>query len=238
MRKFWVLLIFMIFCDLAVQSQEAFYKVRQTDTPLKIDGVWDKTQWKLVPEILIANVMGKMPEYKPVVRAKIQYDRSNIYVIFKVKDKFVSSLVQESNGPVSRDACVEFFFSPVVNAPLNYFNLETNAGGTKLMSYHGEVIKRVVKADLEEVVLAHSLPNVISPPIMKEVEWIIEYRIPFSLLKKYTQIAMPNKGVRWRANLYKTASTGLNPHYITWSVVENYKPNFHLPACFGVLEFE
>ncbi len=238
MRKCWILLILLNLHVLSVQSQEAYYKVMHTGTPVKIDGVWDKAQWASVPEISVKNFMGKIPEYKPDVQIKIQYDESNIFVIFKVRDKFISSLVQEPNGPVSRDACVEFFFSPEVNTPLNYFNFETNAGGTKLMSYHGEITKRVEVVDLEEIVLAHSLPDVISPPIMKETEWTLEYRIPFALLTKYGQVTTPQKGVRWRANFYKTASTGLNPHYITWSVVENHKPNFHLPAYFGVLEFE
>lgn len=236
--KYGVLIIVLSSLVLPVKSQQVTYKVARTNQAINIDGNWDKEQWLFVPALEITNFMGGIPAFKPVTHVKLLYDEANLYVIFQVRDRYVSSLVQKPNGPVSRDACVEFFFSPDENTPLNYFNLETNAGGTKLMSYHGEITKPLTEIDLKGIELAHSLPDVISSPIMDSVVWTLEYRVPFSVLRKYGTITKPEPGVFWKANFFKTASTGQNPHYITWSEVINPRPNFHLPAFFGTLFFE
>lgn len=223
---------------LPARSQQMIYKVMHTNQVVNIDGNWDKGQWQSVPALEITKFMGEIPAFKPVTHVKLLYDEAHLFVIFQVRDRYVSSLVQKPNGPVSQDACVEFFFSPDENTPLNYFNLETNAGGTKLMSYHGDITKALSENDLNAIELAHSLPNVIPSPITDSVVWTLEYKIPFSVLRKYAEITKPKSGVFWKANFFKTASTGQNPHYITWSEVINPRPNFHLPAFFGTLFFE
>lgn len=162
-------------------------------------------------------------------------------MIFLVKDRFVLSVVQQFNGPVSTDACVEFFFAPDTSAPRHYFNLEINAGGTSLMAYHIYPEKKYPLLTVEEqlkIKIAHSLPAHIDPEIREDVTWTIEYRLPLSILKKYGSVILPKHGVEWRANFYKTASKGSNPHWITWAKVENDKPNFHLPQFFGKLLFQ
>jgi hypothetical protein len=88
------------------------YKVSKLKGSLKINGEWNKAQWKNIETIKIENYMGIIPPFKPTVEAKMMYDNDNVYVIFRVKDKFVRSLVQEYNGNVSGDSCVEFFFAP------------------------------------------------------------------------------------------------------------------------------
>ena len=80
--------------------------------------------------------MGEIPKFYPVVRAKMMYDRDNLYVIFRVEDRYVRCVTREFNGPVWDDSCVELFFSPDSGAPSKYFNLEINCGGTPLMYYN------------------------------------------------------------------------------------------------------
>ena len=58
------------------------------------------------------------------------------------------------------------------------------------------------------------------------------------MLEKYSVITHPKSGVVWKANFYKIAENSTNPHYITWSVVENDKPDFHKPEFFGKIIFE
>jgi hypothetical protein len=82
------------------------------------------------------------------------------------------------------------------------------------------------------------LPKVVDPEIKDSITWTIEYRIPLSMLEKFSEVTRPKPGVVWKANFYKTASQSSNPHYITWSVVDNPVPNFHLPQFFGTLEFK
>lgn len=219
------------------------YKVTKLKGPIKIDGNWDKRQWKNAGIVKVDKYMGVIPKFKPTVEAKMMYDESNVYVIFRVKDRYVRSVVQEYNGNVSGDSCVEFFFSPDSAFPLRYFNLEINAGGTPLIFYIADPYPSIsfVKleaSEIKEIEIAHSLPSKVDPEISEPVTWTIEYRIPLSMLTKFSKVTNPAPGVVWKANFYKTGSRTSNPNYITWNFVDNPKPNFHLPQFFGTLIFQ
>ena len=208
---------------------------------MKIDGNWNKVAWKNIETIKIETYMGTVSPFKPTVEAKMIYDTDNVYVIFRVKDRFVKSTVTEYNGNVSGDSCVEFFFAPNSDAPLKYFNLEINAGGTPLIYYISKPWTEFVKLEapeIKQIEIAHSLPSVVDPEITEPVTWTIEYRIPLSMLKKFSNVTNPAPGVIWNANFYKTGSRTSNPNYLTWNFVDNPKPNFHLPQFFGVLKFQ
>ena len=97
------------------------YSVSKLKKPMKIDGNWNKVAWKNIETIKIETYMGTVSPFKPTVEAKMIYDTDNVYVIFRVKDRFVKSTVTEYNGNVSGDSCVEFFFAPNSDAPLKYF---------------------------------------------------------------------------------------------------------------------
>jgi hypothetical protein len=151
--------------------------------------------------------MGDIPKFTPKVEARMGYDRENVYVIFRVQDRYVKSVVQEYNGNVSGDSCVEFFFAPDPAKPLCYFNLEINAGGTPLIFYITKPMSGLTRLPPEEISrieIAHSLPRVVDPEITDPVTWTIEARIPFSILEKYTPVARPAAGVQWKANFYKS----------------------------------
>ncbi len=222
----------------AVDLKESVYKVKKLKGNIQIDANWNKSPWRKVKPIDIRNLMGKTPAFIPEAQAKMMYDNDNLYVIFKVNDRFIRVVADKINGPVWRDSAVEFFFSPDINEPLKYFNLETNAGGTPLLHYNGGKRGRhVEEQDIKEIEIAHSLPKLVDPEITEPREWTIEYRIPIAMLRKYAQVTQPAKGVEWRANFYKIAENTSNVHFMTWSVVKNDKPNFHLPQFFGVLKF-
>lgn len=219
----------------------ATYKVVMTKKPVKIDANWDKPAWKKVKPADITNYMGAIPGFKPEAQVKMMYDKDNIYLIFRVKDRNVRCITNKINGPVWQDSAVEFFFAPDSELPLLYFNLETNCGGTPLLHYNvipRKESKRLTEEEIGQIEIAHSLPEIIDPEIKEPVTWTLEYRIPILLLEKYATVTHPGKGVVWRANFYKIAENSTNPHYITWSKIENQKPNFHLPQFFGTLKFD
>jgi hypothetical protein len=217
------------------------YNVVRLKQAMSIDGKWDKPQWQKVQEIDINNYMGSIPKFRPDVKAKMMYDDENIYVIFQVKDQFVRCLTKEFNGPVWQDSACEFFFSPDSVFPDKYFNLEMNCGGTPLMHYNlvpRKESKRLDIEDIKQIEVAHTLPQIIDPEMNNPVTWTLEYRIPFGMLEKYSGVTHPKKGVEWKANFYKIAENSSNPHYITWSFIDNPKPDFHKPQFFGKLKFE
>jgi hypothetical protein len=229
------------FSSETTMKKESVYNVARLNQPMKIDAVWDKPQWKNIKPVDITNYMGDIPAFKPEAQAKMMYDNEYIYVIFHVKDRYVRCLTKEINGPVWEDGAVEFFFAPDSKLPLLYFNLETNCGGTPLMHFNivpREKSKQLEKDDIKKIEIAHSLPQIIDPEMKDPVTWTLEYKIPLSMLEKYSSVTHPKKGVEWKANFYKIAENNSNHHYITWSVIENDKPDFHKPQFFGKLIFE
>jgi hypothetical protein len=99
-------------------------------------------------------------------------------------------------------------------------------------------IRMLDPADIKMIEIAHSLQQIIDPEISDQVTWIIEYRIPLALPEKYSMVTHPEPGVEWRANFYKIAENNSNPHYMTWAIVNNPVPDFHLPHFFGLLKFQ
>jgi hypothetical protein len=238
MRRFIVLLSLVCVCSI-VHAQQT-YTVSALHKKMSIDGRWDKPEWNQVPALTIENRMGDEPRFRPLTEAKVRYDDAHVYVIFRVRDRYVKSTVTNFNGNVSGDSCVEFFFAPNSNEPLQYFNLEVNAGGTPLLFFIAKPWEKFVKlpdSAIGQIEIAHSLPAVVDPEITDDVTWTIEYRIPLAMLKAFTSVTMPAKGVTWRANFYKTGSETSNPHFYTWSPVSNPVPNFHLPEYFGKITF-
>jgi hypothetical protein len=186
--------------------------------------------------------MGDVPAFHPKVQAKMVYDKDNLYVIFRVEDKYVKSITDRNNGPVYRDSAVEFFFSSDVENPNLYFNIESNCGG-KVLFHHNNptdrsLNKRLTDEDIARLEIAHSMPAIVDPEITGEVTWTIEYKVPIALLQKYSPVTTPAKGVEWRANFYKIAEITSNPHYITWSKIDRPRPNFHVPENFGRIIFK
>ena len=234
-----ILVLICSFSGSEIGREPAEYSVRKLKRPMIIDADWDKAQWKKIKEISISNFMGDIPAFRPVVKAKMMYDQENLYLIYKVDDRHVRVQNDKFNSSVSSDACVEFFFSPDRDWPLRYFNVEINAGGTALMAFHTDGKRtNMLEEDFKNVQIAHTLPRKLDQEISEPVTWFLEFKLPLTLLKKYTNITQPEKGVKWKANFYKTSSKSTNPHYLTWSIVHNPKPQFHLPQYFGTLIFK
>ena len=91
---------------------------------------------------------------------------------------------------------------------------------------------------LSQIKIAHSLPKSIDPEIADPVTWTLEYRLPLAILGDYRAVQKPAPGVVWRANFFKCADQTSHPHWLTWSLVDKPRPDFHVPKFFGVLKFE
>lgn len=235
---------FLLICTASAQekpAKEAVYMVARLKKPMAIDANWDKKEWKNVTPLDITLIMGDNPKFKPATQVKMMYDDENIYVIFHVRDQFVSIMERQLNGPVHLDAAVEFFLSPDEQFPGKYINLETNGGGVPHFAFHEAQGTRGVNfkpEDLQKIPIATSLPKVVEKEITGPVTWTLEYRIPLEVLRSYTTVTQPKPGVTWKGNFYKTATNTSNPHWITWAFVDLPTPSFHQPGFFGILKFE
>ena len=217
------------------------YHVKRRTETITMDAQWDKPQWAPVDAIEIGHVLGESPVFIPEVRAKMQYDDRNLYVIFRVADRHVRAVAEDTHGPVYEDSCVELFFSPCPPDLLPYFNLEVNCGGTPLMHCNAVPRQTYTALDLNDMAridIAHSLPRIVDPEITSPATWTIEYRLPLDLLEKYAHCTPPRPGVTWRANLFKCGDKTSNPHWLTWSRISNNKLDFHQPEFFGHITFD
>jgi len=102
----------------------------------------------------------------------------------------------------------------------------------------GSKDEKLTAEDFASIVTASSLKGPIDPEISKPTTWTLEYKIPLSLLEKFTKIERPKPGITWRANMYKCADDTSHPHWLTWSPVHNPDPQFHMPKFFGIFAFE
>jgi hypothetical protein len=217
------------------------YLVKQASETPSFSSEWENKDWKNISSVTLKNYMGDKPLHFPETRVKLQYDNDNVYVIFKVLDKYVKAVEKDINGKICLDSCVEFFFSPGPDTDRGYFNFEANCNGVFLFEYHtdrGKINDFVKPEDYKRIKIVHSLERNVEQEISEPVEWSVEYSIPISVLNKYMKVEKPAPGVNWRANFYKCADKTSHPHWLTWAPVNYPKPKFHLPEYFGWIEFE
>ncbi len=242
--KYLSMLFALLIVSLAACEQTekgSTYKVARTEIRPQIDAIWDKKPWTGIEPLQLDHFMGEEPDHFPITQAKIAFDSEAIYVIFKVLDRYVKAVAQKNQGPVWKDSCVEFFFSPENSTEKGYFNLEMNCGGTMLFHHQMEprTNQNPISDELiQQIDVAHTLPSIVDPEIEGDTTWIVEYRIPFAILGDYHTFTIPQSGTLWRANLYKCADETSHPHWLTWAPVDVPHPDFHRPEFFGVLEFE
>jgi hypothetical protein len=216
------------------------YRVPLTDSDAPTDSGWNGDAWRGVLALSLDSFMGEMPTHRPLVQARLRAGPETLSVIFRVEDRWVRAVVQDYQGPVWTDSCVEFFFTPGPDLAEGYFNIEVNCGGAVLFQHQqardrDRVIVR--EEDGARLSVSHSLPRRVDPEITAPVTWTVEYHVPYAVLAGYAPVARPAPGVVWRANLYKCGDATSHPHWLTWSPVDWPTPDFHRRESFGTLLF-
>jgi hypothetical protein len=198
-------------------------------------------KWYYVNSLYLNNYMGAQPNHFPIVAVKVAYSENALYVKFNVYDQFIKCVNSSYQSDVWKDSCVEFFFVPSLLVENGYFNLEMNCGGNALFHFQkkrGINEIQIEAKDFNEIELFHSLPKYFEAEITKKTEWILSYKIPFRILKKYYEFEVPTRGDKWLINFYKCADETSHPHWLTWSFVDKKFPDFHIPEYFGELQFD
>jgi hypothetical protein len=216
------------------------YKVRQSDKRMAIDGAWLKQCWEKTSALSIEKKCAYEGK-KPDTKVKLLYDEESLYVIFNVSNDFVRARETRNQEPVCVDSCVEFFFIPADENTGGYFNLEVNCIGTMLFHFQSLPRQNTVSIpaeNLDKIEIAASLGCKPVDSNGKMVNWSIEYRLPFEILKGYRSFQMPAPGVIWRVNFYKCGDETTKPHWLSWVPVETQEPNFHRPDSFDRIIFE
>lgn len=178
------------------------------------------------------------PEFRSPAQARFAIGHSGdaLFIKFLLAEKDVRATYRQSNEPVYRDSCVEFFLA--VGDSQAYYNLEFNCIGTCLMGYGTQ--------DLSE---RHFLPAALIDKIRRRarlqagdngtgglIAWELTLAIPADVFC-YHQLPTL-QGLKGSANFYKCGDDLPEPHFLAWNEIRSEAPNFHLPAYFGRIVFQ
>ena len=170
--------------------------------------------------------------YKPKVNFTMAHTEGFIFLKFYVSEKAIRAVNTDSNGAVYEDSCVEFF---VNFDEKGYYNIECNCIGTMLMGFGPERNnrERLPAEVIRKIQFQATLNNNTKDKI---IDWTMTLAVPLSVFIYHPSLSLSGK--TGRANFYKCGDKLPEPHYLTWSTIEFAKPNFHLPAFFGKVNFE
>ncbi len=169
------------------------------------------------------------------VKFNIGYNSDFIFLRFDVREYETCAFYTESNDPVYEDSCVEFFISFDQE---HYYNFEFNCIGTILGGYgKGKQARtKIDEAVLRNIITLPSLGRNKIKILDRSINWTLDIAIPMKAFV-YTEIVSLHDN-KASANFYKCGDNLPNPHYLSWSPIENDSPNFHLSEFFGELIFE
>lgn len=218
------------------------YNIRRTDVAPPPVPEWNSTPWSCAETLEVSHFRPESSTHRPRTSARLLYDVKGIHGMFHVQDQFVRSTRTNYFDEVWKDACVEFFAQPKPDK--GYFNFEFNCGGAFLCCYITNPerapggFKEFVKVPFEigkRIEVKSTLPKVVNPEITSPVEWALQFFIPFSVFEEFVGRVHPPQGQTWKGNFFKCSEENSHPHWASWSPVDAF--NFHLPRCFGTLQF-
>lgn len=195
----------------------------------------------------IANALDKMeahtiaitpwPEfgYKPDVSFKIAYSEDCIFLKYFVTEQEVRIVYQQPNDPVYKDSCVEFFMS--FGGEKAYYNFEFNAIGTCLAAFGEDRHNRKsLPVPAIEQIQSGTLLQTFYQDGQRMISWNITIKIPGVVFRNRHLTSLKN--LQCFGNFYKCGDDLKKPHYLSWNSITAPKPDFHLSAYFGSIQFD
>ena len=129
---------------------------------------------------------------------------------------------------VYEDSCMECFFH--FERGGKYINCEMNSNGTALIAVGPDRFDRT------------RIDTFITPPTVKAVKeadkWSVEVYFPLTDIRTVLGDVSLEKGTKFFANFYKCGNKTEIPHFVTWSLIDMPKPDFHQSKYFGELVIE
>lgn len=187
---------------------------------------------------LVATPLKEVPwadfPYRPSVQFRIAHTAVGILLLYDVQEKHVKSVYRNTNEPVYKDSCVEFFLS---FDGVNYYNMEFNCLGTGLIGY-GPAVKSARKRLAVETIEQVKTYGRIFPDTLEsgDTAWQLLLHIPLAVFEAHSINSLT--GLQCTGNFYKCGDDLPGPHYVAWNPINHPTPNFHLPQHFGTLRFQ
>ena len=219
------------------------YTVRKTSVAPPLDLNWVNPIWRAAETLEVKNFRPESSGHRPQTLARLLHDMCGIHGLFLVHDRYVRCTRTEYGTEVWKDACVEFFAEP--KSGLGYFNFEFNCGGAFVCNHIVDPTRtpggfkrstRMPPDVANAISVRASMTRMTEPETPEPISWLLQFFIPFAVLEKFVGPLGDVSGQTWRGNFFKCAEDNSHPHWAAWSPVDEF--NFHLPRCFGAIQFK
>jgi hypothetical protein len=169
--------------------------------------------------------------YKPDVTYELGVDDMGFHMYIKAKERNPRRVETEHQKMICEDSCVEWFANFMPEACDRYFNFEMNANGATYAAFRKDryEYQMLTEEDIKEMQIRTEI---------REEDWIVQYRVPFSLIRKYIPQYQFREGMKISTNFYKCGDKTSMPHYGIWKEFPIEAPDFHLPQFFGEVILE
>ncbi len=171
--------------------------------------------------------------YKPACSFKIACTDTKLYIRYYIAEKNIKALYTADMDSVWEDSCVEFFCK--IPGQDFYYNFEFNCIGTCLATKRKGREENVMPFNTEQLKQIERFSSLGTQSFEEKsgyFEWSLTVAIPFELIG-----FKPDKNHILEANFYKCGDKTSIPHYLSWSLIQSIKPDFHLPEFFGLINF-
>lgn len=218
------------------------YRVLHAAQPEALDLNSHNPAWQAAEIATVAHFLPQSSDHHPQTHVRVLRDGRGLHGLFTVRDRYVRCVRTTYGSEVWKDSCVEFFVEPKPGR--GYFNFEFNCGGAFLCNHVTDPARvngglkqatPLPKDMAQHVRVQALLPRLVEPEITDPVGWELQFFIPFTVLEEFIGALGNVRGQTWRGNFFKCAEDNSHPHWAAWSPVDEF--NFHLPRCFGELQF-
>ena len=173
---------------------------RFADDPITIDGTLDDVAWKDAATIENFSMPWLGKDSKPVTkatRAKILWDRENLYVAADMDDADLYADITEHDGQTWDNDVFEVFLKPAADKPA-YYEFQVNAANTQFDCFvprrgHVGRFKKLHDFGIESAV---KLRGTLDDWTDRDQGWSVEMRIPWSSFMPTG--GRPEPGDEWR----------------------------------------
>jgi len=198
---------------------------------------WEKAATVSLTDAVTGEATGVQTEVRAL------YDDTYLFVQFKCEDPYIWATIEDRDGPVWEEECVEIFLNPS-GSKHQYFEINLNPLNTL---FDACVLNRRTEQRQNESFEPLAQFDIAGVKTETKIEgdmhvdgggksWTAYYAIPHKALYGAANVP-PQAGDIWRANFYRIDSPTSDQHdHYAWS--QTGKVAFHLPWRFGFLRFE
>ena len=161
------------------------FECRWATRPITLDGRGDEPAWRdamLIERFSLPWLRDKARPAKTATRARLLWDRENLYFLADMDDADVKGHVVKHDGPTWEDDVFELFFKPAADKP-GYYEFEINALNTQFDVFvpqrGAKMAGPFVDADQFHVESKVAVHGTLNDSKDQDQGWTVEGRIPW-----------------------------------------------------------